>query len=108
MVSEVARSMPAPAPVVPRQMFPPPTMTASSMSSSDRVSAISRASCSTAAASMVSSDADEASASPDSFRMMRGLSPTVTQSPTTTWANSVTLASPSSLPMVCFSSLMKG
>src|ERR1700676_1218570 len=77
MASEVARSMPAPAPVVPRQMLPPPTITASSRSRCSRVWAMSTASCSTTAASMVSSDADEARAPPDIFRTMRRRSPTV-------------------------------
>src|SRR5450755_2647701 len=77
MVSDVARSMPAPAPVVPRQMLPPPTITASSRSNSPRVSAISAASRSTTMASMVSSEAEEANASPDIFRTMRRRSPTV-------------------------------
>src|ERR1019366_8274367 len=77
MVSEVARSMPAPAPVVPLQMFPPPTITANSRSNSDRVWAISKARRSTTGASMVSSEAEEASASPDIFNTMRRRSPTV-------------------------------
>src|SRR5580704_6848374 len=77
MVSEVARSMPAPAPVVPRQMLPPPTITASSRSKAAQVWAISRASRSTTVASMVSSDAEEANASPDIFKTMRRRSPTV-------------------------------
>ncbi len=71
IVSEVDRSMPAPAPVVPRQMLPPPTITASSRSSSWSDRAISPASCSTVEESMVSSEADEASASPDIFSTMR-------------------------------------
>ncbi len=107
MVSDVARSMPAPAPVVPRQMLPPPTITASSRSSSARARAISAAIRSTTEASMVSSEADEAKASPDIFKTMRRRSPTrVPQSPMTTWANRVTSAEPSSEAMVCFSSLM--
>src|ERR1022692_1180603 len=77
MVSEVARSIPAPAPVVPRQMLPPPTITASSRSKAAQVCAISWASRSTTVASMVSSDAEEASASPDIFKTMRRRSPTV-------------------------------
>ena len=77
MVSEVARSMPAPAPVVPRQMLPPPTITASSRSSSSRALAISTAMRSTMEASMVSSDAEEANASPDIFSTIRRRSPTV-------------------------------
>ncbi len=121
MASEVARSMPAPAPVVPRQMFPPPTITASSRSSSSRASAISPANRSTTTASMVSSDDDEARASPDILSTMRLVSPTCgrlphvrgrversgdgrPQEPTTTWANRTMRAEPTSAVMVCFSS----
>jgi len=71
MVSDVARSMPAPTPVVPRQMLPPPTMMASSKLRSDLASAISPAMRSTTAKSIVSSDADEASASPDILSTIR-------------------------------------
>src|SRR5579872_62769 len=71
MVSEVVRSRPWPSPIVPRQMLPPPTTMASSMSSSARARVISRAKRSTTLASMVSSDADEASASPDILRTSR-------------------------------------
>jgi hypothetical protein len=77
MVSEVARSMPAPAPVVPRQMLPPPTITASSRSRSERAPAMSTAIRSTMEASIVSSDAEEASASPDIFRTIRRRLPTL-------------------------------
>src|SRR5579875_1429342 len=65
IVSEVARSRPWPSPTVPRQMLPPPTITASSRSNSSRTSTISPASRSTTPASIVSSEAGEARASPD-------------------------------------------
>ena len=76
MVSEVARSMPPLSPVVPRQMLPPPTTTASSRAPPSMARAISLAMRSTVAASMVSSDAAEASASPDIFSTIRRGSPT--------------------------------
>src|SRR5687767_13203562 len=63
--------MPAPAPVVPRQMLPAPTTTAISTPRSRRASAISPAMRSTTPPSMVSSEADEANASPESFRTTR-------------------------------------
>src|SRR5579883_259159 len=65
MVSEVARSRPLPAALVPRQMLPPPMTMASSTPSSARAWAISEAMRSTTAASMVSSEAADARASPD-------------------------------------------
>src|SRR5580700_11086700 len=76
IMSEVARSMPPLSPVVPRQMLPPPTTTASSSSppSMARVSSLEMRS--TVAASMVSSLAAEASASPDILRTMRRGCPT--------------------------------
>src|SRR5579872_83686 len=67
MVSLVARSIPSPAPIVPRQMLPPPTTTAISTPNSSQAAAISRASLATVAASMVSSEAALASASPESL-----------------------------------------
>src|SRR5580698_6486481 len=73
IVSDVVRSSPWASPVVPRQMLPPPTTMASSRSSSARATAISRANRSTTPPSMVSSDADEASASPDILRTTRRL-----------------------------------
>ena len=75
MASDVERSMPAISPVAPRQMFPPPTTIANSRSSSSLVSAISRQSRSTVAASIVWSDAVEASASPDIFSTSLFLTP---------------------------------
>ena len=77
MVSEVARSMPPLSPVVPRQMFPPPTTTASSRPPPSMARAISLAMRSTVAASMVSSEAAEASASPDILSTIRRGSPTI-------------------------------
>ena len=77
MVSEVARSMPPLSPVVPRQMLPPPTTTASSRPPPSMARAISLAMRSTVAASMVSSEAAEASASPDILRTIRRGSPTM-------------------------------
>src|ERR1700678_787145 len=76
MVSEVARSIPPLSPVVPRQMLPPPTTTASSSPPPSMARAISLAMRSTVAASMVSSDAAEARASPDILSTMRRGSPT--------------------------------
>ena len=96
MVSEVARSMPAPAPVVPRQMLPPPTMTASSRSSSWSDRAISPASCSTV------DDVDGLVRGRRGERLAGHLQHDALltahrfcrrpQSPTTTWANWVTVA----------------
>src|SRR6516165_7371880 len=77
MVSEVARSMPLLSPVVPRQMLPPPTTTANCRPPASMACAISLAMRSTVAASMVSSDAAEARASPDILRTMRRGSPTI-------------------------------
>src|SRR5271165_6040910 len=71
MVSEVARSMPSPAPVVPRQMLPPPTTIAICTSSSSRALAISLASRATVEASIVSSEEELASASPESLSTIR-------------------------------------
>src|SRR5215469_12874915 len=68
--------MPLDSPVVPRQMLPPPTTTASSRPPASMARAISLAIRSTVAASMVSSDAAEARASPDILRTMRRDSPT--------------------------------
>src|ERR1700722_795866 len=77
MVSEVARSIPPLSPVVPRQILPPPTTTASSSPPPSIARPISLAIRSTVAASMVSSDAAEANASPDILRTMRRGSPTI-------------------------------
>src|SRR3954452_6848288 len=63
--------MPAPAPVAPRQMLPPPTTIATSVPSSARASASSMAIRSTMPPSIVSSDAVLAKASPDSFSTPR-------------------------------------
>src|SRR4051794_37504746 len=63
--------MPAPAPVAPRQMLPPPTTMATSVSSSRRASASSMAMRSTISPSMVSSLAELANASPETFRTTR-------------------------------------
>src|SRR5205823_1960344 len=63
--------MPAPAPVAPRQMLQPPTTMAISVSSSRRASASSIAIRSTIAPSMVSSLAELANASPETFRTTR-------------------------------------
>src|SRR5579872_4631723 len=71
MVSDVVRSRPWDSPVAPRQMLPPPITMASSNSSSARALAISRANRSTTAPSMVSSDAEDANASPDILRTTR-------------------------------------
>src|SRR3954468_7053842 len=60
--------MPEFSPVAPRQMFPPPTTTATSVPSSWRASASSMAMRSTTELSMVSSDAALANASPESLR----------------------------------------
>ena len=76
IVSEVARSIPPLSPVVPRQMFPPPTTTANSRLPASMALAISPAMRSTVAASMVSSEAAEASASPDILRTIRLGAPT--------------------------------
>jgi hypothetical protein len=65
MVSDVARSMPWPAPVVPRQMLPPPTTMAISTSNSLRAIPISLARRATVTASRVSSDKALANASPE-------------------------------------------
>ena len=77
IVSEVARSMPPLSPVVPRQMLPPPTTTASSRPPPSIALTISLAMRSTVAASIVSSDAAEAKASPDILRTIRRGSPTI-------------------------------
>src|SRR5580693_5045543 len=73
IVSDVERSRPCASPVVPLQMLPPPTTMASSRSSSARATLISRAKRSTTPPSMVSSDADDARASPDILRTTRRL-----------------------------------
>ncbi len=86
MRSELARFMPAIAPVAPRQMLPPPTTTASSSPPRSMALAISEARKSTVEASIVSSLAAEARASPDSFRTTRR---TRAYPPMTTWANAV-------------------
>ena len=68
--------------------------------------AISLAMRSTVAASMVSSEAAEARASPDILRTMRRGSPTIrcAQAPMTTCANETMRAEPSMPAIVCFSS----
>ena len=71
IVSDVVRSIPASSPVAPRQMFPPPTMIASSRSRSLFACATSLARRSTVTASIVSSEAAEAKASPDILRTTR-------------------------------------
>ena len=103
-------------------MLPPPTMMASSRSrSSSSVGELARRIARPPAASMVSSDADEASASPDILSTTRRLRctapsplpgcigrarrPRRPQPPTTTWAKRTTSAEPRSPAMVCFSSL---
>src|SRR3954470_14410886 len=63
--------MPALAPVIPRQMLPPPTTTAISMPSSARTSTISDASCSSTLPSMPY-PSSPAKASPESFSSTRG------------------------------------
>src|SRR5271169_2009618 len=69
--SLLARFIPAIAPVAPRQMLPPPTTTASSSPPRSMAWAISRARKSTVVASIVSSLAAEARASPESLRTTR-------------------------------------
>ena len=101
IVSDVARSMPAPSPVAPRQMLPPPITKASSRSWSAHAEAISVASRSTIATSIVSSLDDEASASPDILRTSRR---GATQLPIRTWAKATIVAVPSSWVIDCFSS----
>src|SRR5579875_2429124 len=123
IVSEVARSIPCPAPCWPRQMLPPPIMTASSTPSSAWESAISFAMRRTVAASIVSSLAELASASPDSLstaRRQRGwrrspeagagtaTSASRAQAPTTTCAKRRTSAGPRSCAIVRFSSFAYG
>src|ERR1700688_73300 len=71
MVSDVVRSSPCASPMAPRQMLPPPTTMASSRSSSTRSEVISRAKRSTTPPSIVSSDAEQARASPDILRTIR-------------------------------------
>src|ERR1700722_18005408 len=71
MRSEFARFMPASSPVAPRQMLPPPTTTASSSPPRSMAAAISTARKSTVEASMVSSLAAEANASPECFTTIR-------------------------------------
>ena len=108
MVSEVARSMPPLSPVVPRQMLPPPTTTASSRSPPSMAWVISPAMRSTVAASMVSSEAAEARASPDILRTIRrGCSHLRldAQEPMTTCAKATIRADPSMPAIDCFSSL---
>src|ERR1019366_10716519 len=75
--SLLARFIPAIAPVAPRQMLPPPTTTASSSPPRSMAWAISRARKSTVVASIVSSLAAEAKASPESLSTTRrtGLAP---------------------------------
>ena len=121
MVSDVVRSIPWPVPVVPRQMLPPPTTMASSrLRSSAWAVAISPARRSTTAASMVSSDADEANASPDIFSTSRrrctfapppnaagslAAGVPVGSQPTTTWAKRTISALPIRSAMERLSSL---
>src|SRR4051812_38317318 len=62
--------MPAPAPVMPRQMFPPPTTTATSTSRLRRASAISLASWFTTSPS-IEYPLGSAKAWPESFRTTR-------------------------------------
>src|ERR1700689_2517179 len=69
--SEFARFIPASSPVAPRQILPPPTTTASSSPPRSMAAAISTARKSTVEASMVSSLAAEANASPESFKTIR-------------------------------------
>ena len=103
IVSEVARSMPSPSPVAPRQMFPPPIMMASSSPSASRAAAISDASRSTVGASIVSSLDDDASASPDILRTQPATA--ATQPADRRPGRSATIvAAPSSWAIVCFSS----
>src|SRR6478672_9318855 len=71
MVSAWARSMPAPAPAMPRQMLPPPTTTAISVPRSRRTSAISAAMRATVAPWMPKPVTGSANASPDSLRTTR-------------------------------------
>src|ERR1700722_1357239 len=71
MRSEFARFIPASSPVAPRQMLPPPTTTASSRPPRSMAAAISIARKSPVDASMVSSLAAEANASPESFNTIR-------------------------------------
>src|SRR5687768_15101692 len=71
MVSAWARSMPAPAPAMPRQMFPPPTTTAISVPRSRRTSATSAAMRATVAPWIPKPVTGSANASPDSLRTTR-------------------------------------
>src|SRR5215218_1681519 len=71
MVSAWARSMPAPAPAMPRQMLPPPTTMAISVPRSRRTSATSEAIRATVGPSIPKPVAGSANASPDSFSTTR-------------------------------------